>query len=141
MNQLTISVTIFVLFALVMIPVLVVAYQHPDAPLRQTPTPPADVILSSTILFLLYARACTAVPRTDVRLDTSTGGISDEAIRALHTVGWSKNKIAGELRGTKQDRLARIAKALTPQDEPLTDYPPNPAITVPAFEPPTLAHS
>jgi len=38
--------------------------------------------------------------------------LSDEAIRTLYTAGWSKNKIAAMLRGSKPKRLAQIDQAL-----------------------------
>ena len=48
--------------------------------------------------------------------------ISNEVIRTLAAAGWSRNKIAKELRGAQQARLARIAAALSNDDaEPVEE--------------------
>lgn len=40
-------------------------------------------------------------------------GLDDEVIKILHAVGWSMNRIAAKMtKGSKQDRLARIRKAI-----------------------------
>ncbi|MBK9944187.1 MAG: hypothetical protein IPP13_21515 [Kouleothrix sp.] len=39
-------------------------------------------------------------------------GMDDEIIKALHSSGWSNNRIAERMKGRREDRLARIRKAL-----------------------------
>ena len=40
-------------------------------------------------------------------------GLDDEVIKTLHAAGWSMNRIAAKMtKGSKQDRLARIRKAI-----------------------------
>ena len=51
-----------------------------------------------------YGTGTGPVPGTD--------GIDDEAIKTLHGAGWSRNKIAERMKGRREDRLARIRKAL-----------------------------
>jgi hypothetical protein len=45
--------------------------------------------------------------------------LTPEAIQTLYNAGWSRNKIAAMLRGTKPKRLALIDQALIAQEEPI----------------------
>lgn len=52
----------------------------------------------------------TGIGTSDTTPDTGDG-FDDETIKALHSAGWSANKIATRMKGKKQDRLARIRAA------------------------------
>lgn len=51
-----------------------------------------------------YGTGTEPVPGTD--------GIDDETIKALHSAGWSRNKIAERMKGRREERLARIRRVL-----------------------------
>lgn len=55
---------------------------------------------------------------TGIPVSQATADVSDDVIKALHSAGWSMNKIAFELKltGSKQQRLQRIKDALEMQE-------------------------
>jgi hypothetical protein len=53
----------------------------------------------------------------DTTPDTSDG-IDEEVIKALRSIGWTKNKIAERMKGKKQDKLARIDAAMIQAESP-----------------------
>jgi len=61
--------------------------------------------------------AHTSGDTTSNTTPNTAAGLSDEVIKALHEAGWSKNRIAENLSGSKQSRLARIAAALNEDEE------------------------
>lgn len=55
---------------------------------------------------------------SDVPGDVPPDGLDDEVIKALHSAGWSMNKIAAKMaKGNKQQRLARIRQAIQVEAE------------------------